>query len=79
MYVNEVNLSTETAPSKPREVARQACFISAAAPLRRLAIANFSTKLARLNAVLENADSSTHAATLNSGEIVASKQISSRI
>jgi hypothetical protein len=43
----------------------RAGFISSAGPLRKLAIANFATKMARLNAVMEHANGNTHVATLN--------------
>jgi hypothetical protein len=39
-------------------------FATATIPLRKLAIANFSTKLARLNAVMEDIGGDTHIATL---------------
>jgi hypothetical protein len=53
-------------PTKPRRADQDTAFISAAAPLRRLAIANFSTKLARLNAIMEAANGNTHVKTLES-------------
>lgn len=40
--------------------------MSSTKPLRKLAIANFSTKLARLNAIMEEVDGSTHVPALNS-------------
>jgi hypothetical protein len=59
-------MKNESAPKKPRKVDDRVSFISAAGPLRKLAMANFATKMARLNAVMGHADGNTHVATLHS-------------
>lgn len=63
-YVNEIKLSSDgPAPKKPTRI-RSQTFITATAALRKLGMANFSTKMARLNAVMEHTNGNTHVATL---------------
>lgn len=57
--------STEIAPGKPRQMGNARAFVNSTRSLRKLAIANCSTKLARLDAVMEDSMGSTHAKTLN--------------
>lgn len=64
-YVNQMSFKREYAPSKPRRFGNSGGFVSAARPLRTLAIANFSTKLARLNHIMEYAHGNTHVKTLH--------------
>jgi hypothetical protein len=61
MYLNY----HQSEPTKPRKVDKKATFLSAARALRKLNIANFSTKLARLDAIMQKAGGNTHVATLS--------------
>ncbi|OBT86897.1 hypothetical protein VE02_03857 [Pseudogymnoascus sp. 03VT05] len=64
-YINEISRSMDITPGKPRQMGTKGSFVNATRSLRKLAIANCSTKLARLDAVMENAFGNTHAKTLN--------------
>lgn len=63
--MNEIGLGAHSMPTKPRRADERANFISATGALRRLAIANFSTKMARLDALMEQCNGNTHVKTLN--------------
>jgi hypothetical protein len=63
-YVNQTKLGGDgPPPTKPTKI-RQERFIGSTVALRTLAMANFSTKLARLNAIMEKGNGNTHVATL---------------
>lgn len=51
-------------PGKPAKIVGQGIFISAVRALRKLSMANFATKLARLDAIMERVHGNTHVATL---------------
>ncbi|KAH0264376.1 hypothetical protein KCU91_g12087, partial [Aureobasidium melanogenum] len=51
-------------PGQPTPVSKPAPFALPMAPLRRLALANFSPKMARLNANMERMEGDTHVSTL---------------
>ncbi|OBT82958.1 hypothetical protein VE02_08180 [Pseudogymnoascus sp. 03VT05] len=64
-YINEIVKSVNSRPTKPSRADFGTSFIGSTRALRRLAIANFSTKVARLDLVMENAGNNTHVATLS--------------
>ena len=64
MFNNEIMNNRASGPMNSKIVDKGG-FISAAQPLRKLNIANFSTKLARLDALMEKAGGNTLVATLN--------------
>jgi hypothetical protein len=63
-YVNNLSTRRVYAPSKPQRFGSAGGFIGATTALRKLAIANFSTKLARLNHIMEHLRGDTHVKTL---------------
>ena len=58
-------MSKQSAVGKPKKIDGKACFISVAKLLQKLTIANFVTKMARLNTVIKLVDNNTYIATLN--------------
>jgi hypothetical protein len=63
-FVNQLSTQRVYAPSKPRRFGSSGGFIGGTRALRKLAIANFSTKLARLNQIMEHSHGDTHVKTL---------------
>jgi SNF2 family DNA or RNA helicase len=60
-FVNEISTASDIRPKKPRRFEEKGGgFIAATRSLRELAIANFSTKLARLNMAMLAANGDTH-------------------
>jgi len=64
--VNEIGIGKVSEPGRPRRFEKKAKFISATRSLRKLAFANFSLILARVNQAMEKVDGNTHVQTLQS-------------
>jgi hypothetical protein len=64
-YINEISFISDVIPTKLTKV-HEGRLVSTARALRKLAMANFATKIVRLNAVTEHVGRNTHVATLAS-------------